>query len=72
MDFTEARTVLWPFAKPKMPIGELFDQGIIGETEIEITEGLKEGDETVTGSYKTLRTLKDQAKVKTDKPKGKA
>jgi HlyD family secretion protein len=38
--------------------------GIIGETEIEIGEGLKEGEEVVTGSYKTLRTLKDQAKVK--------
>jgi HlyD family secretion protein len=40
--------------------------GIIGETEIEIGDGLKEGEEVVTGSYKTLRTLKDQAKVKLD------
>ena len=40
--------------------------GIIGETEIEVTDGLQEGDEIVTGSYKTLRTLKDQAKVKVD------
>ena len=40
--------------------------GIIGETDIEVTDGLKEGDEIVTGSYKTLRTLKDQAKVKVD------
>jgi len=38
--------------------------GIIGETEIEVGDGLKEGEEVVTGSYKTLRTLKDQAKVK--------
>jgi HlyD family secretion protein len=38
--------------------------GIIGETEIEIGDGLKDGEEFVTGSYKTLRTLKDQAKVK--------
>jgi HlyD family secretion protein len=38
--------------------------GIIGETEIEIGDGLKDGEEVVTGSYKTLRTLKDQAKVK--------
>ena len=44
--------------------------GIIGETEIEITEGLREGEEIVTGSYKTLRTLKDQAKVKLDEKKG--
>lgn len=40
--------------------------GIIGETDIEVTDGLKEGDEIVTGSYKTLRSLKDQAKVKMD------
>jgi len=38
--------------------------GIIGETQIEVTSGLQEGDEIVTGSYKTLRTLKDEAKVK--------
>jgi HlyD family secretion protein len=44
--------------------------GIIGETEIEVTDGLKEGDEIVTGSYKTLRTLKDQAKIKIDTKKG--
>lgn len=40
--------------------------GIVGETEIEITEGLSEGVEIVTGSYKTLRTLKDQATVKVE------
>jgi HlyD family secretion protein len=44
--------------------------GIVGESEIEVTEGLKEGDEIVTGSYKTLRTLKDQAKIKIDTKKG--
>ena len=38
--------------------------GIIGETDIEVVEGLKEGDEIVTGAYKTLRTLKDEAKIK--------
>jgi HlyD family secretion protein len=45
--------------------------GIVGETEIEITEGLSEGIEIVTGSYKTLRTLKDQANVKTEVKKDK-
>jgi len=44
--------------------------GIIGETEIEITDGLKEADEIVTGSYKTLRTLKDEAKIRLDVKKG--
>ncbi len=45
--------------------------GILGETEIEISEGLKEGDEIVTGSYKTLRTLKDRAhlRIETEKEK---
>lgn len=43
--------------------------GLIGETEIEILDGLKEGEELVTGSYRTLRTLKDEAKVKLDGPK---
>jgi HlyD family secretion protein len=46
--------------------------GILGESEIEILEGLEPGQEIVVGSYKTLRTLKDQAKVKVDRKKGKA
>jgi len=40
--------------------------GITGQTEIEVLSGLKEGDEIVTGSYKTLRTLKTDTKVKVD------
>ena len=40
--------------------------GIMGETEIEITDGLKEGDEIVVGSYKTLRTIKHEAKIKVE------
>jgi HlyD family secretion protein len=43
--------------------------GIIGETDIEVADGLKEGDEIVTGAYKTLRTLKDQAKIKPEEKK---
>jgi HlyD family secretion protein len=45
--------------------------GIVGETEIEVVDGLKEGDEIVTGSYKTLRTLKDEAKIKPEVKKEK-
>jgi HlyD family secretion protein len=46
--------------------------GIMGETDIEITTGVNEGDELVTGSYKTLRTLKNEARIKVeDKNKGK-
>lgn len=40
--------------------------GISGITDIEITSGLKEGDEIVTGSYKALRTLKPDTPVKID------
>jgi HlyD family secretion protein len=43
--------------------------GIMGETDVEILDGLKEGDEIVTGSFKTLRTLKDQARIKVEKKK---
>jgi HlyD family secretion protein len=44
--------------------------GIMGETDIEVTEGLGEGQEIVTGSYRTLRNLKDQARIKAE-PRGK-
>jgi HlyD family secretion protein len=40
------------------------DTGITGTTDIEVTGGLKAGDEIVTGSYKTLRELKSGALVK--------
>jgi HlyD family secretion protein len=40
--------------------------GITGITEIEITEGLQEGDEIITGSYRVLRTLRPGARVKVD------
>jgi HlyD family secretion protein len=38
--------------------------GIMGEADIEITEGVADGQEIVTGSYRTLRNLKDQARLK--------
>jgi HlyD family secretion protein len=41
--------------------------GILGESDIEILEGLKGGEEIVSGSYKTLRTLKNEAHVKIEK-----
>ncbi len=40
--------------------------GITGTTEIDVLDGLREGDEIVTGSYKVLRTLKPDVKVKID------
>ena len=44
--------------------------GISGPTDIEVTGGLKEGDEIVTGSYKVLRTLRNGANVKIDNSTG--
>ncbi len=46
--------------------------GIIGVTDIEVLNGVKEGDQIITGSYKILRTLKPDARVKVDNstPKG--
>lgn len=40
--------------------------GISGVTDIEVTSGLNDGDQIVTGSYKALRTLKPGAMVKVD------
>ncbi|MBI5282110.1 MAG: efflux RND transporter periplasmic adaptor subunit [Candidatus Solibacter usitatus] len=40
--------------------------GITGSTDIEVLSGVKEGEEIITGSYKVIRTLRNQAKVKVD------
>ena len=42
------------------------ETGISGTTDIEVTKGLNEGDEIITGSYKVLRTLKPGSGVKID------
>jgi HlyD family secretion protein len=40
--------------------------GIAGDTDIEIMDNLREGEEVVSGSFQTLRTIKDGASVKVD------
>ena len=40
--------------------------GIMGTTEVEISEGLEDGEEVVSGSYKALRTLKNGAKIRVE------
>ena len=40
--------------------------GIMGVTDIEVMSGINEGDQIITGSYKALRTLKPDARVKID------
>jgi HlyD family secretion protein len=46
--------------------------GIMGVTDIEVMSGVGEGDQIITGSYKALRTMKPDARVKVDNspPKG--
>jgi HlyD family secretion protein len=38
--------------------------GITGATDIEVLNGLKPGDQVVTGTYKVIRTLRNSARVK--------
>ena len=40
--------------------------GITGSTDIEVLSGVNDGEEIITGSYKIIRTLRNQAKVKVD------
>jgi len=42
------------------------ETGITGATEIEVLSGLSEGEEIITGSYKAIRTLRNDAKVRVD------
>lgn len=46
------------------------DTGITGATDIEVLTGLKEGDEIITGSYKVIRTIRNEAKIKIENNKG--
>ncbi len=42
------------------------ETGIAGATDIEILSGLNDGDQIVTGSFKVIRTLRNQARIKVD------
>jgi HlyD family secretion protein len=45
------------------------ETGITGATDIEVVDGLKDGDEIVTGTYQVIRTIKNDADVKVDNTK---
>ncbi len=40
--------------------------GITGATDVEVVDGIKEGDEIVTGSYQVLRSIRNNSKIKID------
>ncbi|MCZ2075543.1 MAG: efflux RND transporter periplasmic adaptor subunit [Bryobacterales bacterium] len=42
------------------------ETGITGATDIEVLNGLKEDDQIITGSYKVIRTIRNEAPVKVD------
>jgi HlyD family secretion protein len=42
------------------------DTGISGATDIEVLNGLKQGDQIISGSYQVIRTIRNDAKVKID------
>ena len=43
--------------------------GMTGETQVEIQSGISEGDEIITGPFKSLREIKDGDRVRLEKPK---
>jgi len=43
--------------------------GLAGELKVEVTGGLSDGQEIITGPFKTIRTLKEGDKVKIEKEK---
>jgi HlyD family secretion protein len=42
------------------------ETGITGATDIEVLNGLQEGDQIITGSYKVIRTIRNAARIKVD------
>ena len=68
----KANPVQGVFIADKDPKGRLrakfvpVTTGITGATDIEVLSGLSQGQEVVTGPYKTLRSLKNSALVKRD------
>jgi HlyD family secretion protein len=46
------------------------ETGITGATDIEVLSGLEDGEVIITGSYKVIRTIRNQAKVKVENNKG--
>jgi HlyD family secretion protein len=52
--------------KGEKAIFQKVETGITGATDIEVLKGLEDGAEVITGSYKVIRTLRNEAKIKVD------
>ena len=52
--------------KAEKAVFQKVDTGITGATDIEVTGGLEEGDEIITGTYQVIRTIKNETQVKVD------
>jgi HlyD family secretion protein len=53
-------------AKAGKAVFQKVDTGVTGATDIEVLSGLQSGQEIITGSYKTIRTIRNDAKIKVD------
>ena len=42
------------------------ETGITGATDIEVLGGLKDAEEIITGSYRVIRTIRNETKIKVD------
>jgi HlyD family secretion protein len=42
------------------------ETGITGATDIEVLKGLKQGEQIITGSYRVIRTIKNETRIKVD------
>ena len=42
------------------------ETGITGATDLEVLNGLRDGDQIITGTYQVIRTLRNEAQVKVD------
>ncbi len=53
----------------KTAVFSVVTAGMTGETEVEIQKGISEGDEIITGPFKSLREIKDGDRVRLEEPK---
>lgn len=57
--------------KKKTAVFAAVTAGMTGETQVEIQSGIADGDEVITGPFKSLREIKDGDRVRLEEPKKK-